>query len=565
MIIKEVNITSFGKIQNQKYTFSNGINVIYGENEAGKTTLQQFIKAMLFGLEKKRGRAAGADEYVKYEPWEAPAYFSGSLIFETGGQQFLLERNFYHKEATVRLVNMGDLEELSVEKGDLEVLLGGVTKGAYENTYCISQERVLPQAELGTMLADERANLTQTKDASFQLSSALDKLTQKKKQFEKQKKELEANRQTQIGQLKSKQQLLEQQIDQMSEKVQLQKSKEAALEQKMRENKAKEQAREGELEEKRKEQEREKATTNQHKEYREYKEKRRSGWSPLIVIGIIGAIVLQMVISALGGSQTLADMPYILCRVGQAICAALIVAGAALVMKKNNAKEEAEQQAAQEKKVAQALKQRELQDMQKECYMEYRAAQAAREAIEQELQEQEVLLENNHQQQEELGLVGSEELELQHEIDGINLAMDTIQRLAAELAEETDDFVNGRMSQIISAITSGKYDDLRLEDGKQLYLNENYHKRKPESYSQATMQQMYFAYRMAAGEMLAKEEPLPFLFDEAFASYDENRLKEVLAWLSEQDRQALIFTCRRAESEILQEMGKNFSEISMQK
>ena len=43
----------FGKLENQKYQFAPQINVIYGANESGKSTLMQFLKAMLFGLEKQ--------------------------------------------------------------------------------------------------------------------------------------------------------------------------------------------------------------------------------------------------------------------------------------------------------------------------------------------------------------------------------------------------------------------------------------------------------------------------------------------------------------------------------
>ena len=79
MKIKQANIFQFGKLQNETITFSEGLNVIYGENEAGKSTLHDFLIAMLFGMEKGRGRAAAGDKYVRYEPWHAPSYYSGSL------------------------------------------------------------------------------------------------------------------------------------------------------------------------------------------------------------------------------------------------------------------------------------------------------------------------------------------------------------------------------------------------------------------------------------------------------------------------------------------------------
>ena len=43
---------------NKKIIFAPGINVIYGANEAGKTTLHDFLTAMLFGMEKGRGRGS---------------------------------------------------------------------------------------------------------------------------------------------------------------------------------------------------------------------------------------------------------------------------------------------------------------------------------------------------------------------------------------------------------------------------------------------------------------------------------------------------------------------------
>lgn len=46
MQIKEAIIGQFGKLQNRNISFEPGINVIYGENEAGKTTLHDFLLGM---------------------------------------------------------------------------------------------------------------------------------------------------------------------------------------------------------------------------------------------------------------------------------------------------------------------------------------------------------------------------------------------------------------------------------------------------------------------------------------------------------------------------------------
>ena len=61
MKITELILKNFGKFTNKQILLADGINIIYGENESGKTTLHTFLKGMLFGMERKRGRAAATD------------------------------------------------------------------------------------------------------------------------------------------------------------------------------------------------------------------------------------------------------------------------------------------------------------------------------------------------------------------------------------------------------------------------------------------------------------------------------------------------------------------------
>ena len=70
MKILSLHIEGFGKFHDLDISFKDGLNVVYGKNEAGKSTLHTFIRGMLFGIEKQRGRAARNDVYSKYEPWK---------------------------------------------------------------------------------------------------------------------------------------------------------------------------------------------------------------------------------------------------------------------------------------------------------------------------------------------------------------------------------------------------------------------------------------------------------------------------------------------------------------
>ena len=107
--------------------FTDDVQIIYGENESGKSTLHAFIRAMLFGMERGRGKAATKDDFTRYEPWENPEKYAGVLWFSCGGKRFRLERNFSRYMKRASLICEDDGEELSVEDGDLEMLLGDMT------------------------------------------------------------------------------------------------------------------------------------------------------------------------------------------------------------------------------------------------------------------------------------------------------------------------------------------------------------------------------------------------------------------------------------------------------
>ena len=94
MRILDLHISGFGKLRNRDFTFESGLNVVYGHNEAGKSTLHTFIRGMLFGIEKQRGRASKNDLYNKYEPWAGSGTYEGWMRVESQGEIFRIERRF---------------------------------------------------------------------------------------------------------------------------------------------------------------------------------------------------------------------------------------------------------------------------------------------------------------------------------------------------------------------------------------------------------------------------------------------------------------------------------------
>ena len=622
MIIKEVNIGKFGKLENQKYQFAPRINVIYGANESGKSTLMQFLKAMLFGLEKTRVRKT-LDTYNRYEPWDTPAYFYGSMIFETGQQQFLLERNFYYKEKRARLVNIRDGEELSVEYGDLDMLLGNVSAAAYENTCCIGQEQLLPGRELGVLLEDERSNLAQTGSGDFQLSKALQELEQKRKNAEKTRKELEQQRLSHIHQLEVNQQVLERDIAGLKAQQEKQSTQQGtvqeqvrALQQQMepvqtayqtvcrREQELKSAVAQEQLEweqDEREQWKREQFRQEQEEaEALQQKSGKNAGFSPLLLIGVAGLILTPVLRSAMDGFQKIAPALNI-------ICIILILAGLVSAYRKSREKKTADsgqkhrqsvndsvqnhreqdsrandranlqsverkgrkaaldqqlQRVCQQKSVLEEQLQQ-LKDQKKALQLQAARQEGSGDQLQSQIQEKEVELENLTEQMAELQQETPEEHNARADREALELASETMSRLAVRMSKTLEHTLDKEMSEILAQITGNVHEQLQVTDGQGIVLAEQMQKRTPEAYSQGTMQQAYFSYRMAAGHMLMKEEPLPFLLDETFANYDEERLRQTLRWLAEQENQIFLFTCRETEMRLLTEEDILFASIRL--
>lgn len=218
MRIKKIKIRNFGQFHNREFTFSPGLNVVYGENESGKTTLHTFLVSMLFGLEKSRGRGAKQDSYTKYEPWNSASFYSGEMEFEVGGKNFGLERNFYHREKQTTLISHQDGELLSEEYGDLQMLLGGLNKEMYENTYCIPQAGAAPGKELADFVQNCMANAAGTGDGTLQLNLALAQIHRNRKQAAAKMKQETEMRQHQMEKLQIEREILEEDIVQLQGK-----------------------------------------------------------------------------------------------------------------------------------------------------------------------------------------------------------------------------------------------------------------------------------------------------------------------------------------------------------
>lgn len=188
MEILDITVKHYGKFENYRMSFRPGMNIISGGNESGKSTLHSFLRAMLFGLPRGRGRAARTDEYQLRQPWENPGYFAGEMRIREQGEIYRIQRDFSgNGQALTVVCETGEREEEAPQKF-LEEMLGGMREAAFRNTVFVAQAGARTDEGLAEELRSFMVNYENSLDEHVDVTRALDSLRKRKKEFEQKKK-----------------------------------------------------------------------------------------------------------------------------------------------------------------------------------------------------------------------------------------------------------------------------------------------------------------------------------------------------------------------------------------
>lgn len=199
MRVLEMEIKAFGCLENRHFSFGDGVNLIYGANEAGKTTLLAFVRAMLFGLERGRGRASREDAYTRYRPWGHPGDYGGWLELELGGIRYRLIRDFASDPRDLRVLDLRTGAEVpDFEERVLRPV--GLNESNFRNAMLIEADHGPVSAELAAALGDRLVYMATGGDRELAASRAIESLRVRRRQLERtlptaRLTELEARRQ----------------------------------------------------------------------------------------------------------------------------------------------------------------------------------------------------------------------------------------------------------------------------------------------------------------------------------------------------------------------------------
>ena len=214
MKLENLKINSYGKLENEEINLKDNINIIYGKNESGKSTILRFIINTFYGASKnKKGKTIS--DYEKFKPWNK-SDFSGKIKYTLdNGETFEVYREFGKKNPIIYNENMEDVtKKFGIDKNTGSQFFFEQTQideNTFLSTIASEQNEVRLDKSSQNTLIQKISNLVETGDDNVSLKKAIEKLN---------KKQLE-----QVGTDRSREKpinLVKQKIDQlMAEKEQI--------------------------------------------------------------------------------------------------------------------------------------------------------------------------------------------------------------------------------------------------------------------------------------------------------------------------------------------------------
>lgn len=182
MKIKNIKVNAYGNIENKDINLEEGINIIHGANESGKSTLLNYIISIFYGISRNKDGKALSD-YEKYKPWNSNE-FSGRISYKLeDGEKYEIFRDFNKKNPKIyndKLEDISDRFETDKKDGSkffIEQM--GIDKQMYLSTVVSTQEEVRLDEKNQNMLIQKIANLAGTGEDNVSYKKALIKLQEK--------------------------------------------------------------------------------------------------------------------------------------------------------------------------------------------------------------------------------------------------------------------------------------------------------------------------------------------------------------------------------------------------
>lgn len=606
MQINSLKINGFGKLKDKQIDFNNGINIVHGKNEAGKSTVLKFITGMFYGLSKNKN-GQNIPDSEKYEPWNTEE-FSGRISYELdNGSKYEVYRDFKKKNPKIFNENLEDISKtFNIDKTKGNQFFYDqieIEEDIFNSSIITKQAEVKLNEKEQNGLIQKISNILGTGEDNSSYTQVVTKLKKKlndevgTSNTKERPINLVENR---ISELENtKKELLSYEdskfdIDNKIEEVKYQINKKSEeLNQLRQANLQKESLKEKEnlitINENIANDIQEQISTlkAEEKENRNLKKNAPNKVLPAIIsIVIIALVILSILIN------TIIIKSVIIC-----ITIVLFLLLAIMYIKRKKEINKIKNINRETKNKIRILennlipKKEEIKKLQKEYEAQINEIKEQYninnlnsilqniDNTQNELNQDNIKLhtleidKNNVipkleklvNVEEELEALKEEKQELELKRENIKRTLEYLEIAYNKMKEQITPKFTEELSRAIDQISDGKYKNVRINtNGEIIVETQNGEYINAENLSVGTIDQLYLSLRIAAIKEVTKEN-MPIILDEAFAYYDDIRIGNILKYLSEQykNKQVIIFTCTQREKECLEKNNIQYNLIEL--
>ena len=586
MIIKSLDLIGFGKFHHRQTELGPRVNVIYGGNEAGKSTMHRFIHGMFFGLKRGRGKGAAKDDYTRYKPWENGQCYEGLMVIEHKGHTYRLYRNFYKEDEVFRIFDETSGKQLFLENEQIDSLVAGLNEANFKNTVSVRQQESRIEDGFSSVLQTYIANMSMGKNESVDIGAALLQLSGRERQI---KRQINGNRAIDIREQIEKTEQALSEMGAIDEHIAALERDERLLEAKLLEcredMKHFQSCERKERMEGRGLLEQYQMTSRMLHEEKQKNQTERNRTEHYFAhqlwfrafLGLTAAAVLLMALQL--GFRL--DVLFLKVLTG------LLLIGAFFGLAKTSFKKPEYHQGMDEADLSgqlKAISSRLAPYIKKYGKDMMGAGQYERDVSifnglvsekEKLIRKKEKLLYEQESRDElaaKLEALKEASAEIKEragkyesELRALSLAKQVIEEVSGEIHETFGSRMNDEAEDIFRHI-------LGSDSGRAFHIDEklnirmdNLKEQLPmERLSAGTIDQLYFALRLCAAKIMFGEESMPLILDDAFAFYDDERLRNLIDWLVKNYKgQIIFFTCHRREADLLEELGYDYNYIEL--
>ena len=182
MKLNKLKINSFGKLKNKEIKLNDKMNIIYGENESGKSTLLNFIKCSFYGISKNKN-GKNISDYDKYLPWSGEE-FSGKIEYSLDNERIIeIFRDFKKKNPEIYDSYVNDISnEFEIDKKEGNKFFReqtGIDENMYLSTIMTNQNSMVLDNNNQNVLIQKIANIAGTGEDNISYKSAINKINKK--------------------------------------------------------------------------------------------------------------------------------------------------------------------------------------------------------------------------------------------------------------------------------------------------------------------------------------------------------------------------------------------------